>query len=118
MITHSSGPQTINRRVKKVREALHLTQTQFSRVISLSSGYLAGLELEQRKVNGRLVKLICSAFNVNALWLNTGEGDMFNAQEDEEFTKFTALFKELSPKYRNYIFKQIDLLLDMQDNEG
>jgi transcriptional regulator with XRE-family HTH domain len=117
-MTHSIEPQMINRRVKEVREALHLTQAQFSRIISLSSGYLAGIELEQRKVNGRLVKLICSAFNVSAAWLNTGEGGMFNAQEDEEFTKFTALFKELSPKYKNYILKQIDLLLNMQDDEG
>jgi transcriptional regulator with XRE-family HTH domain len=110
-------PETINRRIKQVREALNMTQAAFSRVISLSSGYLAGVEVEKRRVNDRLVKLICSAFTVNEQWLRTGKGLMFAPAADEMFLKLAGLFKELDPKYRRYILKEMELLLEMQDDE-
>ncbi|MDR2404050.1 MAG: helix-turn-helix domain-containing protein [Spirochaetaceae bacterium] len=109
---------SVNRRIKQVREALHLSQVQFSRVISLSGGYLAGVETEKRKANDRIIKLICSAFNVNAEWLKTGVGEMFNQRPDEEFTKLVSLFRELDPHFREYILKQIDLLLEIQDKDS
>ncbi|MDR1443755.1 MAG: helix-turn-helix domain-containing protein [Treponema sp.] len=108
---------SVNQRIKQVRQALRLSQVQFSRVISLSSGYLAGVEVEKRKVNERLVKLICSSFNVNEKWLKSGEGEIFSQNPDESFTKLISLFKELDPKYQAYILKEINLLLDIQDQD-
>lgn len=106
---------TVNRRIKQVREALSLSQMKFSKVISLSSGYLAGVEVEKRKVNDRIIKLICASFGVNEKWLRDGQGEMFNHDPEKEFTKLVSLYKELNPKYQEYVLKQIDLLLDMQD---
>jgi transcriptional regulator with XRE-family HTH domain len=114
-IMNSAPIVSVNRRIKQVRQELRLSQVQFSRVISLSSGYLAGVEVEKRKVNDRLVKLICSAFNVNEKWLKEGEGEMFSQGPDETFTKLVSLFKELDPKFQAYILKEINLLLDIQD---
>jgi transcriptional regulator with XRE-family HTH domain len=109
---------SVNQRIKQIRQALRLSQVQFSRVISLSSGYLAGVEVEKRKVNERLIKLICSSFTVNEKWLKFGEGEMFDRNPDENFTKLITLFKELDPKYQAYILKEIDLLLDIQDRDS
>jgi transcriptional regulator with XRE-family HTH domain len=109
---------SVNRRIKQIRQELRLSQVQFSRVISLSSGYLAGVEVEKRKVNDRLIKLICSAFNVNEKWLKEGSGEMFSKGPDENFTKLVSLFKELDPKFQAYILKEIDLLLDIQDQKA
>ncbi|MDR1300864.1 MAG: helix-turn-helix transcriptional regulator [Treponema sp.] len=117
VMKHDSIVSTVNRRIKQVRETLKLSQVQFSRVISLSSGYLAGVEVEKRKANDRIIKLICSSFNVNDIWLKTGEGEMFNLNPDEECTKLVSLYKELDPKFQDYILKQIDLLLIMQDQD-
>jgi transcriptional regulator with XRE-family HTH domain len=108
---------SVNQRIKQIRQALRLSQVQFSRVISLSSGYLAGVEVEKRRVNERLVKLICSSFNVNEMWLKAGEGEMFNRNPDENFTKLISLFKELDAKYQSYILKEINLLLEIQDRD-
>jgi transcriptional regulator with XRE-family HTH domain len=108
---------SVNRRIKQVRQALRLSQVQFSRVISLSSGYLAGVEVEKRRVNERLIKLICSSFNVNEKWLKTGEDEMFNLNPDESFIKLISLFKELDLKYQTYILKEINLLLEIQDED-
>jgi hypothetical protein len=33
------------------------------------------------------------------------------------FLKLAGLFKELTPKYRRYLFKEIQLLLEIQDND-
>ncbi len=106
---------TINRRIKILRNKLKMTQNDFSRVLYLSSGYLAGVETEKRKANGRIVKLICSSFNVNEHWLRTGEGELFLTGPDEMFVKVASLFKELNPEYREYIFKEIKILLEIQD---
>ena len=108
---------SINERVKIVRKTLCLTQMQFSKIISLSGGYLAGVELEKRKVNDRIIKLICSSFKVNEQWLTTGEGEMFTQNPDEEFTKLISLFKELNSQFQDYILKQIDLLLEIQNKK-
>ncbi|MDR1957044.1 MAG: helix-turn-helix transcriptional regulator [Treponema sp.] len=109
---------SVNRRIKQIREILKLSQVQFSRVISLSSGYLAGVEVEKRKANDRIIKLICSSFDVHEAWLRTGEGEMFNSNPDKECTKLVSLFKELDPKYQDFILKQIDLLLRIQDKKS
>ena len=105
----------INHRVKEIRRSLSMTQVSFSQVIALSSGYLAGIETEKRRVNNRLIKLICSSFKVNEQWLRSGEGHMFAEEDNEQYIKLVGLFRELSSQYRDYIFKEIDLLLKMQD---
>ncbi|MDR2305354.1 MAG: helix-turn-helix transcriptional regulator [Treponema sp.] len=110
-------PETINYRIKLLRDALGMTQANFSRVISLSSGYLAGVETEKRTVNNRIVKLICSSFSVSEEWLRTGQGEMFLKEEDPKFSRLLNLYKELSPNYRDFIFRQIELLLKIQDEE-
>jgi transcriptional regulator with XRE-family HTH domain len=117
-VIKKNAQETINLRVKRVRVALNMTQVNFSRVLSLSSGYLAGVETGKRKVNDRIVKLTCSSFGVSEQWLRSGEGGMFAEKADPLFAKLAGLFKELSPQYQQYIFKQIDLLLEMQSKDG
>jgi hypothetical protein len=54
---------------------------------------------------------------VNEHWLRTGRGDMFASTNDEIFLKLAGLFRELAPKYRRYILKEMELLLEIQDGE-
>jgi len=108
----------INSRVKELRKALNMTQVSFSQVIALSSGYLAGIETEKRRVNNRLIKLICSSFNASEQWLRSGEGNMFAGNDDEKYIRLVGLFKELESRYQDYIFKEIGLLLKMQEGRG
>jgi hypothetical protein len=55
---------------------------------------------------------------VNEKWLKSGEGEMFDRNPDENFTKLISLFKELDSKYQAYILKEINLLLDIQDRDS
>jgi transcriptional regulator with XRE-family HTH domain len=107
--------ETINQRVKQVREALELSQRNFSLVLSLSHSYIGGIESGVRDVNGRIIKLIASEFGVDETWLTTGKGEMFTRNPDEKFTKLVGLFKELPAHYQDFIYQIIEILLKMKE---
>lgn len=109
---------SVNQRIKQLRQTLNLSQAKFAKAISISNGYIAGIELENRNVNDRIIKLICITFNVRENWLRTGEGDMFEEEPNHLFELATASFKELKPEYQEYILMQIDQLLDIQNREN
>jgi transcriptional regulator with XRE-family HTH domain len=105
---------TINQRIKRLRKELKLTQNEFSRVITISSGQLACIETEKRIVNDRTIKLICDSFNASDTWLRSGEGAMFTEDRDTKYMKLVALYDTLQPRYQEYIIDQINSLLKIQ----
>lgn len=109
---------TINQRIKEIRQNLNLSQAKFANAISISNGYIASIELGNRNVNDRLIKLISATFNVNENWLKNGQGNMFNEQPNQTIKLAADTFKELRPEYQEYILKQIDLLLEIQNKEA
>lgn len=64
-------------RIKELRKALGLNQTDFGNRIGLKQGSIAGYEIGARTPLDTVVTSICREFNVNEVWLRTGEGDMF-----------------------------------------
>lgn len=103
-----------NERIKLVRQELKLSQAKFAKAISISNGYIAGIELGNRKVNERIVKLISAQFDVSERWLLTGEGKMFNGISDKNLKAVSNVFKELKPEYQDYVLEQIQGLLKLQ----
>lgn len=108
---------SINQRVKEVRQALNLSQAKFAKALSMSNGYVAGIELEHNNVNDRIVKLICFTFNVSEQWLKTGDGSMFNETPNHLVELASSSFRELKPEYQEYVLKQIEQLLEIQYKE-
>jgi hypothetical protein len=72
------------------------------------------MELGKRKANDRIIKLICTSFNVNEQWLRHGEGEMFSENQGECYIKLVSLYRDLTPVFQDYILKQIEILLDIQ----
>jgi transcriptional regulator with XRE-family HTH domain len=106
----------INGRIKVIRTTLGLSQAKFSAIIALSSGYIPRIETGKIAVNERLIKLICSSFNVNESFLRYGEGDMFlSAVPDDKFKNLVSEVKCLPPKYQDFLFGVLDMLLKMKD---
>lgn len=68
---------TINERVKFVRNELNLTQKEFGEKITVAQTYLSQIEKGDRNVTAKILKIICSEFNVNEEWLNSGTGEIF-----------------------------------------
>jgi len=102
---------SINRRIKELREKLGLNQREFSKLLSLSGGYIAGIEVNLRKVNDRLVKLIISQFGVNEAWLRQGKGEIFSKKiKDEKAVRILSLYKDLPPHLQDVVLGTIELL--------
>lgn len=108
---------TINQRIKQVRQELKLSQAKFATAISISNGYIAGIELGNRKVNERIVKLVCSVFHVSESWLKTGKGEMFEKETNGKVDMAQTMFKGLNPEFQDYVLKQIEALLEIQEKQ-
>ena len=107
----------LNRRIRRIRTDLGLSQAKFSSIIALSSGYIAGIETGRIAVNERLIKLTCSSFNVNESWLRYGEGSTFSEimPDDNRFKNLVNMVKGLPPKYQDFLFNVLDMLLKMKE---
>lgn len=67
----------MNERIKKLRKALYLTQTEFANRIGSVQNTITGYETGRRIPSNQVIALICREFNVNEDWLRTGSGEMF-----------------------------------------
>lgn len=63
-------------RIKELRNALHLTQSEFGERIGTSRDAIAAYE-RGVTIKEPIIKLICREFNVNYPWLRDGVGEMF-----------------------------------------
>jgi len=90
---------------------------KFSSITALSKGYIGGIETGRIPVNDRLIKLVCSSFNVHEAWLRHGEGQMFSQPpaEDTRFNNLVNTVKGLPPKYQDFLFKMLDQLIKLKD---
>jgi transcriptional regulator with XRE-family HTH domain len=109
---------TVNERVRRVRQALNMSQTDFSRAIYISSGYTAEIENGHRTANDRIIHLIGLTFGVNEQWLKTGQGEMFHGSPIERKERIVALFDELNPRFQEYALAVIDRLLKLQKDSN
>lgn len=71
-------------RVKELRRALGLTQSEFADKIGITGTAVSLYESGKRGVSETLVKSICREFGVSYLWLTTGEGEMFEPKSEEQ----------------------------------
>ncbi|WP_244465179.1 helix-turn-helix domain-containing protein [Paraclostridium sordellii] len=65
---------------------LKLTQQEFADSIKLSRSNVGNIESGIVQLTQRNIDAICEKFNVNEVWLKTGEGEVFlNLSPEEEF---------------------------------
>ena len=103
---------TANERFAQVRKALNLTQREFAEKISVATGFIASMEIGDRKVNPRIMKLVSSIFNVNLQWLETGEGTMFYADMEKDIGEIINMYKRLNPFFKKFILRQLQDLIE------
>ena len=76
-------PDEITPRVKILRQALGMSQTDFGAKIGVTRGVINNLDRGLTDLQDPLLSLICSVFNARREWLETGEGEMFEPQDVE-----------------------------------
>jgi transcriptional regulator with XRE-family HTH domain len=104
----------LNQRIIEIRQALGLSQKEFAEGIDISRAYQGNIELKQRKVNDRLVRMICLIYGVNEDWLRNGNGTMFDKSIDFRVEQLCKNFKQLDDILQEYALKYLDMLVDYQ----
>lgn len=95
-------------RIRELRNALHMNQTEFGEKIEVAQSYLTNIETAKRPVTEKIFKLIClQSWNgklVNENWLRTGEGDKFQEilPEDEIAAAISDVLEDV--KCENSVF--------------
>lgn len=86
MIKGGDQLKEINERLRKIMGIENITQAELAEKIMVSQAYISKLfkENTDKTPSDRLIKIICSQFNVNERWLRTGEGEMFIQKSREE----------------------------------
>lgn len=81
----------MNERIKELRKALGLTQQKFADRLGIKQNTVAQYEIGRNEPIDTVINLIVREFNVNEVWLRTGEGEMFiQVSRDEQITDFVA----------------------------
>jgi transcriptional regulator with XRE-family HTH domain len=106
---------SVNTRIKAIRQALKLSQRDFCKGVYLSQSLYAAIELDQRKVNDRHIALIVNKYKANKDWLLTGKGEMFlEPIFNVKLELLTEIFNELNETLQDYLLLQGKELLKIQ----
>ena len=80
--------ESINDRIAKCIDASGLTKSAFAEKINVGQPFISQLYSGKKNPSDRTISDICREFNVNEIWLRTGEGEMFiQMDKDEEFDR-------------------------------
>jgi len=103
----------INQRVVQLRKVFGYTQAKFAEPIKLSRSFQGEIEKNHRKVNDRLIKMICLIYRVNESWLKTGNGDMFtDLEKDPKLKRIIHNYNSMDPLLQDYVMKYLDWLVE------
>lgn len=68
---------TQGERIKELRKSLDLTLEKFGERLGVTKVAISNIEKGNRNLTEQMTKSICREYNVEYLWLTTGEGEMF-----------------------------------------
>ena len=106
----------MHNRISNVRKAKGLNQVKFAEELNLTRNFISLLETGAREPSERTIKDICSKFDVNEVWLRTGNGKMFMPKDREaEIAKLTVkLLTEESDSFKNRLITALSRLTEEQ----
>ena len=106
---------TQGERVKEVRKTLGLTLEKIGEKIGVTKTAISRIEKSERNLTEQMTKSICREFNVDYIWLTTGEGKMFIEFDREEQLMIWAN-SALGDK-ENFKSRFIDILMRLSEEE-
>ena len=106
---------TQGERVKEVRKTLGLTLEKVGEKIGVTKTAISRIEKSERNLTEQMTKSICREFNVDYIWLTTGEGKMFIEFDREEQLMIWAN-SALGDK-ENFKSRFIDILMRLSEEE-
>lgn len=104
---------TQGERIREVRKALGLTLEKFGEKIGMKKNSVSQLENGKNSVTEQVVKAICREYNVDYMWLTTGEGEMF-IDTDDDFIERIDRIMAGEDEARKSLFK---FMLELSDED-
>ena len=104
---------TQNERVKEIRKTLGLTLEKFGERIGVTRGSMSNIENGNRNLTEQMTKSICREFNVDYMWLTTGDGEMF-IDNDDDFIERIDRIMAGEDEARKNLFK---FMLELSDDD-
>jgi len=71
-------------RLKIIRKSLNLNQEQFASSLGLTQGGYSDIERGKNNISNKTKLSLKSVYNINLHWLETGSGEMFAVDIEEE----------------------------------
>lgn len=83
-------------RIKVLRKFLHLTGSEFGKVLGLSKMTISNIENGKNAITEQTFKTIIREFDVNEEWLRFGIGEMFvdRSKEDEIMAFIGKMYRD------------------------
>lgn len=104
---------TQGERIREVRKALGLTLEKFGEKIGMKKNSVSQLENGKNSVTEQVVKAICREYNVDYMWLTTGDGEMF-IDTDDDFIERIDRIMAGEDEARKTLFK---FMLELSDED-
>ena len=104
---------TQGERIREVRNALGLTLEKFGDRLGVTKVAISNLEKGNRNLTEQMTKAICREFNVDYMWLTTGEGEMF-IDSDDDFIERIDRIMAGEDEARKNLFK---FMLELSDED-
>ena len=93
----------VNSRIKDIRKALNLSQTEFGERLHVSRSVINNLERSANATepNSLFLDNVAVTFDVNRVWLETGEGEMFvQKSRDDEISIWAASLQDVPDSFK------------------
>ena len=103
----------MNERIRNVRKALGLTQTEFAEKLGIKQNSLANIEIGRRNASNQLVFSICREFGVNLDYIIHGEEPMFAPKDITALDKIEQYLTGDNPFVRA-VFMELACLSDQE----
>lgn len=104
---------TQGERIREVRNTLGLTLEKFGDRLGVTKVAISNIEKGNRNLTEQMTKAICREFNVDYMWLTTGDGEMF-IDNDDDFVERIDRIMAGEDEARKNLFK---FMLELSDDD-
>ena len=104
---------TQGERIREVRNTLGLTLEKFGDRLGVTKVAISNIEKGNRNLTEQMTKAICREFNVDYMWLTTGDGEMF-IDTDDDFIERIDRIMAGEDETRKSLFK---FMLELSDED-